>query len=85
MTLQIPTEVEQLARLVAIKTGKSPDAVLKEAVEARAEALGVTATRRRPFDEARVRAIIERVSALPLLDTRSDDEILGYNAHGAWD
>lgn len=82
MTLQIPTEVDQLARLVAIKTGKTPDAVVKEAVEARAEALGVSTARRRPFDEAKVRAIIERVSALPILDTRSDDEVLGYNEHG---
>ncbi len=85
MTLHIPNEVEELARLVAIKTGKTLDAVVKEAVEARAKALGVTIARRRPFDEAKVRAIIERVTALPTLDTRSDDEILGYNEHWAWD
>lgn len=85
MTLHIPTEVEQLARLVAIKTGKTPEAIVKEAVEARAAEVGVTTARRRPFDEARVRSIIDRVSALPLLDTRSDDEILGYNERGAWE
>mgnify|MGYP001283950902 CR=1 FL=1 len=85
MTMQIPNEVEQLARLVAIKTGKTPEAIVKEAVEARAEALGVTTARRRPFDEAKVRAIIDRVAALPLLDARSDDEILGYNERGAWE
>jgi antitoxin VapB len=82
MSLNIPAEVEQLARLVAIKTGKSPDDVLKEAVEERARAAGVSPARRRPFDEAKVRAIIERVAALPVLDTRSDDEILGYNDIG---
>lgn len=82
MTLHIPTEVEQLARLVAIKTGKTPEAVVKEAVEARAEAAGVAVGSRRPFDHARVQAIIDRVAALPVLDTRSDDEILGYNEHG---
>jgi antitoxin VapB len=82
MTLQIPLEVEQLARLVAIKTGKTPDAVLKEAVEARAEAAGIAAARPRKFDEAKVMAIIERVSALPVLDDRTDDEIIGYNEDG---
>lgn len=85
MTLQIPNDVEQLARLVAIKTGKTPDAVVKEAIEARAEALGVLMARRRPFDEAKVRAIIERIASLPILDTRSDNEILGYNEHGVWE
>jgi len=82
MTMQIPTEVEQLARLVAIKTGKTPETVVKEAIEARAEAAGVAVGRRRPFDAARVQEIIDRVAALPVLDTRSDDEILGYNEHG---
>lgn len=84
MTLHIPNEVEQLARLVAIKTGKTPDDIIKEAVEARAAAEGVAVGRRRPFDEAKVMAIIERVSKLPVLDTRTDDEILGYNEHGVW-
>ena len=37
---------------------------------------------RRKFDEAKVRAIIERVSALPILDSRSADEIIGYNEFG---
>lgn len=82
MTLQIPQEAEQLLRLVASKTGKTPGDVLKEAIEARAEAAGIPSKRRRKFDEAKVRAIIERVSALPILDNRSDDEIIGYNEFG---
>lgn len=82
MTLQIPLETEQLARLVASKTGKTPEDVLKEAIEARAEATGIQLKPRRKFDEAKVRTIIERVSALPVLDNRSDDEIIGYNEFG---
>ncbi len=82
MTLQIPQEAEQLLRLVASKTGKTPADVLKEAIEARAEAAGIAPKRRRKFDEAKVRAIIERVPALPILDNRSDDEIIGYNEFG---
>jgi len=87
MTLHIPNEVEQLARLVAIKTGKTPDAVVKEAVEAQALAAGVAVTRKHRSAEEierKVKEIAERVAAMPLLDTRSDDEILGYNEHGVW-
>jgi hypothetical protein len=87
MTLQIPSEVEQLAHLVAIKTGKTADVVVKEAIEAQALAAGVILARprRTPEEiERRVKEIAERVSALPILDTRNDDEILGYNEHGVW-
>jgi len=31
---------------------------------------------------AEMKAIADRVSALPMLDRRSEDEILGYNEHG---
>ena len=83
MTMTIPTEVEQLARLVAVKTGKTPDDILKEAVEARARAAGVAPPpKQRTFDDVRVKAIIARVSALPLLDDRSADDIIGYDAFG---
>lgn len=83
MTLHIPTDVEQLARLVATKTGKTPDDIIKEAVEARALAAGVAVKpARRVFDDAKVRSIIARVSALPILDDRSDDEIIGYDEFG---
>jgi antitoxin VapB len=83
MSLQLPNEVEQLARLIAVKTGTTPEAIVREAIEASARQAGIdTAQRRRPFDEARVRAIIARVSALPVLDERSADEIIGYNDIG---
>ena len=84
MTLQIPQEVEQLVRLVASKTGKTPGDVLKEAIEARAEAAGIQPKRRRSPEEIekRINEIIERVSALPILDRRTDDEIIGYNEFG---
>jgi antitoxin (DNA-binding transcriptional repressor) of toxin-antitoxin stability system len=34
------------------------------------------------FDEAKVRSIIARVSALPILDDRTADEIIGYDEFG---
>lgn len=36
----------------------------------------------RPWDDAAIGAIIERCKALPILDDRSDDEILGYDKNG---
>jgi antitoxin VapB len=83
MTLHISAEIEKLARLVATKTGKSPDDIVKEAIEARALAAGVAiATSHRKYDEAKVRAIIARVSKLPILDGRSADDIIGYDEFG---
>jgi len=85
MTMQIPTEIEDLVRLVAVKTGKTPEAVLKEAMEARAEEAGVAGPKRKRSPEeikACIDAIIAHVAALPVLDTRTDDEILGYNEYG---
>ena len=35
-----------------------------------------------PWDDAAIDAIIERFNALPLLDDRTDDEILGYGENG---
>jgi hypothetical protein len=39
-------------------------------------------------DEARraeIMAIIRRIQAMPILDDRPEDEILGYNEIGTWD
>ena len=78
MTLLVASEVEQLTRLVASKTGETPDQIVREAIEARARAEGIPdVVPRRRFDEAKVRAIMARVAALPVLDNRSADEIIG--------
>ena len=36
----------------------------------------------RPWDEVRIDALIERYNTLPVFDTRTDDEILGYDEDG---
>jgi antitoxin VapB len=79
--LAIPAETEALARLVARKTGKTPE----DAVEETARTLGVTPP---PLNAARdamidaATAIVRRFAGKPILDTRTDDEILGYDQHG---
>jgi antitoxin VapB len=74
-------ETDALARQVAALTGET----LTEAVRrSLAERLRMEQLKRgqRPWDQARIDALIERYNALPLLDTRSDDEILGYDDNG---
>jgi hypothetical protein len=36
----------------------------------------------RPWDQGAIDAIIKRFAALPVLDDRTDDEILGYDENG---
>lgn len=36
----------------------------------------------RPWDDAAIQEIIDRCAALPVLDARSDDEVLGHDENG---
>jgi antitoxin VapB len=87
--LELAEDTAKLAELVAEKTGKSPDQVLREAVEASARAVGVVpvfapAKPKLSRDEliAAMREISDRFAALPVFDTRTPDEILGYDENG---
>jgi antitoxin VapB len=75
----LPPETEQLARRVAEHSGKTPENVLREAVEMQAQIAGVavtaTAAPRTP-DVERAREIARRISSRPLLDPRSPQDIL---------
>ena len=78
MALSIKNEhADELARELAALTGES----LTEAV--------ITALQLRLADERRARVrrtslddILSLAHALPILDHRSEDEILGYDEHG---
>jgi antitoxin VapB len=75
--LNLPAETEQLARLVAMKSGKTPEAVVHDAVETQARTLGLVADRQaRPVDMAKIDAITRRNASRPLRDERSSKEIL---------
>ena len=73
-------EVDRLARELARRRGESiTDAILA----ALREALKKEKSRHRPAGLAEeLLEIGARYSALPVLDQRSDDEILGYDEHG---
>jgi len=70
-------ETDALVEQVAHLTGESPADALKTSLRQRLE-------RERKAGElnAKIDAIVARVKALPVLDDRSADEILGYDENG---
>lgn len=78
-------ETERLARELAARNGESVEDVIRGALRAWAVASRI-ASEAPPEEQARRGAVIARiqqeVAALPILDPRSADEILGYDEHG---
>lgn len=78
--ITLPPETEQLVRLVAAHSGKTPEEILKQGVEMEARIAGVaiaeSAKPRKEIDVERVREIAREVSSAPLRDTRTPKEIL---------
>jgi antitoxin VapB len=73
-------EADRLARELAKSTGEGlTEAVIKALRERLARQRGRKAGRRLSEE---LRAIGERCSALPVLDERTPEEILGYDDHG---
>jgi hypothetical protein len=77
-------ETERLARSISEATGKPLPVVVREAIAAKAEAdgIGTSHPERKKLNFTRVNAILERAAERPVRDTRTADEILGYNAYG---
>ena len=73
-------EVERLAREIASKTGESMTGAIKTSLEERLERLRMQ--RRSDLLLSQLQEILRRVDALPILDPRSPDEIVGYDEHG---
>jgi antitoxin VapB len=73
-------ETERLARQVARETGESLTEAIQKALQERWERL--KARRRNQVLAVQVEDLLRRVDALPTLDFRSEDEILGYDEHG---
>ncbi len=73
-------EAERLARQVAKEAGESITEAILKSLEERWNRL--KAKRRNPVLAAQIQEILQRVDALPTLDTRSADEIVGYDENG---
>ena len=73
-------EAEKLAAAVAAMTGETKTQAVTEALRDRLETLKRRKSRRSVAD--RLDEIGKHCAALPVLDTRSPDEILGYDEFG---
>jgi antitoxin VapB len=81
MALSIKSiETEHLAREIAAKTGESLTAAIQKALEERLERLNNS--RRSQALAAQIDDILQRVDAMPDLDARTPDEIIGYDEDG---
>ena len=81
MALSIKNETtERLARQVAEQAGESITEAIQRSLAERLNRMG----RRRPNRRTReaLEEILRRVDAIPTVDTRTEDEILGYDQHG---
>lgn len=73
-------ETERLAREVAARTGESLTGAIQKALEERLERL--KQQRKSQILKSQLDDILRRVDQLPVLDSRTPDEILGYDEHG---
>ena len=83
--LTVPSDAEVLVQKLAQKTGKSPEDVIRQALEACARHIGLAVA----LDQSERQAMIDGALAIairsaqrPLLNDRPEDEILGYDEHG---
>ena len=75
-------EAERLLERVSQETGESVTDILRDTLHERLVRLQSDEVRQRM---AAIREIQERIAAMPLLDARDADEIIGYNEHGHFD
>lgn len=81
MPLSIKNQAtERLARQVADETGESLTEAIQKALQQRWERLKTK--RRSQILTGQLEDLLRRVDAMPVLDPRPADEILGYDEHG---
>jgi antitoxin VapB len=71
---------ERLARQLASATGESLTEAIHKALEERWRQLA--AKRRSGILAGQLEDLLRRVDRMPTLDSRSEEEILGYDEHG---
>ena len=71
-------KVDELARRLARLTGEDIETALERAIEERLSRVASPAVDR----SAALTSFFERTARLPVLDSRSADEILGYDRFG---
>jgi len=81
LALSIKNETtERLARQVAEQAGESITEAIQRSLAERLDRMGRGRPNRRTREA--LEEILRRVDAIPTVDTRTEDEILGYDQHG---
>ncbi|MDB5481734.1 MAG: Rv0623 family protein transcription factor [Caulobacteraceae bacterium] len=75
-------ETDSLARQVARLTGETLTEAVRGALRERLRNEQIKRGQQPAVDWAAIDALLARFDALPVVDTRSDDEILGYDEDG---
>jgi antitoxin VapB len=79
-------ETDRLARELSAFTGETITQAVNASLRQRLRVvLPAVAPQSEEEYVAALEAIVEELNSLPNLDTRSEDEILGYNEHGYFD
>jgi len=73
-------ETERLVREITAKTGESLTGAIQKALEERLERINREQRSRNLASQ--IEEILRRVDQLPILDSRSPDEIVGYDEDG---
>ena len=73
-------ETDDLVRQLAKKTGESITKTVRVSLEERLRRL--SGSQRAPAMREKLEQILARVDALPVVDARSPDEIIGYDENG---
>lgn len=73
-------ETERLARALAARTGETITVATRRAIEERLKRMGAQSRKQALLDD--MEAMQQRLKALPVLDARSPDEIIGYDENG---
>jgi antitoxin VapB len=74
------SETDSLAREVAKRAGETITDAIRKALQERLQRLAGRSAA--PTKRDKLYEILNRVDALPRLDSRTDDEILGYDENG---
>ena len=78
-------ETDRLARELSAATGETITQAVNAALRERLRNVSIAPPMNAEEIIARVEAITSELARLPILDTRSADEIIGYNEHGLFD
>jgi antitoxin VapB len=78
-------ETDKLARELSAATGETLTQAVNAALRERLRSVASAAKKSKAETIAAIEEITAHLAILPVLDTRSEDEILGYNEHGYFD